>query len=193
MRRCLLLLAVAACGGQPQAARAPEPAIAAPSIILRSVSEPVYRQSSDSAIRAFIPAVPAADSAGRCTLTRSRGSGATRVTAQFRARDSSSTTVTLWFDSVGSLVRFHDSRGFAPIRLPGTLVGPQRDSAFTARINAQAMTFISLDFATDEANAMNQGAGNRRSISGTVRELENLPALGPPVERIKRVRKLCGV
>ena len=191
MRRCLLLLVGASCGSQSrQAASAPAAPAVSSIAILRSVSE---RQSSESAIRSFVAAVPPADSAGQCSLTRSRGSGATRVTAQFRARDSSGTTVTLWFDSVGALVRFSDSRGTRPIGLTGTLAGPQRDSAFTARINAQTMTFISLDFATDEASAMNQGGGVRGSIMGSVRELENLPALGPPVERIKRVRKLCGV
>ena len=190
MRRCLLLLAVASCGGQPQAARAPEPSTAAPGIVVRA-SEP--RESSDSAIRAFAAAVAPGVAEPRCVITRSRGSGATRVTAMFRGSDSSGTTVILWFDSVGSLVRFQDSRGSRPIRLPETLAGPQRDSAFTARMNAQTMTFISLDFAIDEANAMNMGTGSRNHIVGSVRELENLPALGPPVERIKYVRKLCGV
>lgn len=161
--------------------------------MVRAVSAPTTPQSADSAIRAFVAAVPPADSAGQCTLTRSRGSGATRVTARFRARDSSGTTVTLWFDSVGSLVRFSDSRGSKPIRLPPELSGSQRDSAMSARINAQVMTFISLDFATDEARAMNQGSGARGSIEGSVRELESLPALGPPVERIRRVRRFCGV
>lgn len=165
-------------------------------IVFRAMTstEPFTPQRGDSAHRAFRAAVPPADSAGQCSISRTAGSGATRVVARFQARDSSTTSVTLWFDSAGALVRFTEGRGSRAIRLPTTATTAQRDSALRAGFTSQLLTSISIDFAIDEAMATNRGAGRpTESIMGTARQLENLDALGPPTARIQRVRKLCAV
>ena len=41
---------------------------------------------------------------------------------------------------------------------------------------------------------MNRGGGKpTNAVIGTIRSMERLDKLGPPVARIERARKLCGV
>ena len=158
------------------------------------VGNPFFPRDTDSAIAAFRPAVLPADSAGNCSTTRTTGSGATRVTARFFARDSSTTLVTFVFDSAGNLVRFSDTRGSRSFRPPPGATPAQFDSIRRAAEAGRRITTISLDFAIDQALAVNRaGSSDTEAIIGTVRRFENLQSLGPPNERIRRIRKFCGV
>lgn len=197
--------AIAGCHGQPAASAVPEtPAAATGAPINAGATEVLTRVSTevftpargDSAIRAFIPEILPVDFGGECRLTRSRGSGATTVLAAFPRLDSSATSVTLLFDSAGHLVRFSDNRGGNQvIRPPPGATPAQRDSMVRLSIASQPRrTSINLDFATDQALAMNAGGGRRtEAVTGTVRQVESVQALGPPTMRIARIRKLCGV
>src|SRR6185312_3028725 len=62
------------------------------------------------ALKAFTPAMPAADSGGECSLSRSTGSGATTVIASFPGHVQRAMTVALTFDSTGHLVRYPETR-----------------------------------------------------------------------------------
>ena len=183
---------------QPQGVSLGDTTRAQPAVIMRAVTVPesFTPERGDAAIRAFRPAVLPADSAGDCNATRSAGSGALRVSARFFARDSSVTTVTLWFDSVGTLVRYNESRGWRLmlIRPRGGITPAQRDSTVQRSLDDRRMTTIGMDWTIDDAMATNRGGGKpAEAIYGTVRQFENLPALGPPLERIRIARRLCSV
>jgi hypothetical protein len=151
-------------------------------------------QRGDAALKAFVPEVPANLATGECNLMRTSGSGATIVIAYFPSRTAVQTQLNLSFDSAGHLVRFNERRG-VPKMPPMTNMTPaQRDS--TIRVNDAAIrsTNVSLDYAIDQAIAMNRGAGRpTTAIIGTVRAVEALQQLGPPKEHVERARRLCGV
>lgn len=192
-----LALCIVACHSAPPATSAPASATtAAARPMERVVVEPmtVRPATGDSALRAFRPDVPPVDSGGQCRLTRSAGSGATTVLAFFPSADSSRATMMVTFDSAGHLVRFSDIRGARPYRTPPGTTEAQHDSIRRAADAAQRRTSISLDFASDMGVAMNMGGGRpNQGVTGTVRAIERLEQLGPPMRRIERLRRLCGV
>jgi hypothetical protein len=162
--------------------------------IARMSSEPFMPLGTDSAIAAFRPDVQPADSAGRCNTMRTTGSGARVVSAEFHARDSTMTRASFMFDSAGNLIRFIDQRGSRGFHVPPGATSAQFDSARRANELRNRTTHIQLDFASDYALAVNNGGGRPSvAINGTVRQLETLPALGPPTERMKRMRLFCGI
>jgi hypothetical protein len=154
-----------------------------------------FPAAGDSAIRAFVPDVQPVDSGGECRVMRTSGSGATIMTAYFPSFDSTRTTVSVMFDSVGHLVRYSENRGWAVrLRRPPSMSEAQRDSVFRASRAAVRTTTISFDYAIDQAVASNDGGGlPNRAVIGSVRSMENLEKLGPPTKRLARVRRLCGV
>lgn len=150
--------------------------------------------SGDSAIRAFVPEIAPTDSGGECRLFRTRGNGATFVTAYFPSFDSARTTISVTFDSAGHLVRFADRRGGVRFNTPGATTEAQRDSAVRAARAAARSTSISFDYAIDQAIAANDGGGKPTlAVIGSVRSMENLQKLGPPTKRLALVRRLCAV
>jgi hypothetical protein len=196
VRMAALLFIAASCARQPAPPNNAPRDTATAQVMLRiaRVGGTYMPQESDSAIAAFRPAVPPADSGGSCRIARTSGSGATSVYATFRARDSSSTNVSLLFDSAGSLIRFTDTRGSRPIRPPPGATPAYFDSTRNAALSRYRLTTITVDYAADVIVAGNHG-GNLPDeiIAGTVRRLENLAILGPPTARIRRTRALCGV
>jgi hypothetical protein len=153
-----------------------------------------FPAAGDSAIRAFVPDVQPVDSGGECRVMRTSGSGATITTAYFPSFDSTRTTVSVMFDSVGHLVRYSENRGAVRLRTPPSMSEAQRDSVFRASRAAVRTTTISFDYAIDQAVASNDGGGlPNRAVIGSVRSMENLEKLGPPTKRLARVRRLCGV
>jgi hypothetical protein len=151
---------------------------------------------SDSVRQAWTPDNPLVLDGGECSFSRSSGNGSATVRAFFPTMKASRSIVTLSFDSVGHLVRYSETRGMPrmiEISSAG-LSASQRDSAVRARITATRSTYIMLDFAVDEARAFNEGGGRpSQSASGSVRSMESLDKLGPPVKTIAHVRRLCSV
>jgi hypothetical protein len=102
--------------------------------------------------------------------------------------------VSVTFDSAGRLVRYSERRGvvrFAPT--PG-MTPPQIDSLVRATEAKVRSTSISMDYAIDQAVVSNRGGGKpTEAVLGSVRAIERLDKLGPPVARMERMRKLCGV
>lgn len=148
----------------------------------------------DSAIRAFVPDVAPVDSGGECNVSKPFGSSVTFVTAYFPSLDSARTNVGLTFDSAGKLVRFYDRRGSVRVRYPRGATAAQRDSIAAAAEGRLRSTQISFDWPVDQAIARNSGGGKPTvAVIGTIRSMENVAALGPPTQRIQRVRRLCGV
>jgi hypothetical protein len=193
-------LVVAACSSAPQPSR-PAPATAdtartsrQPADVMVRVSESFRPLRGDSAIRAFAPEIAPVDSAGECYTGRTPGSGVTMVSAAFPTRKAPQTTITLTFDSVGHLARYSEIRGVPHLPSPVGMTNAQRDSAVRAATNATRSTSLSFDYAIDQAIVMNRGGAKpTEAIIGTIRSIERLDKLGPPVARIERARKLCGV
>lgn len=198
MRAVLILAGIATVGACASATRTPPStppkASASSDVFVRRGAE-FFPSSGEAAIRAFRPQIAAFDSAGECRLTRTSGSGATRVMAMFPSRVDSKLRVSLAFDSSGRLIQYSESRGIVPaVHLPPTAPRAQLDSAFRASMAASRTTNIDLNYALDQAVAVNRdGERTTSSVIGTVRSMENLESLGNPRARMERVRKLCGV
>jgi hypothetical protein len=194
LRAIVFFVVVLACRAPTPASSTPQSAPVPQSGTFIVGPERFTPARGDAALQAFVPDVPAVDSGGECRLFRTAGSGATIVTANFPSFDSARAVVSLVFDSAGHLVRFSEKRGLVGLTLPGRLSESQRDSARRAADAATRSTTIYLDYAADNAIASNTGGGRpTRAISGTVRAMEKLPRLGPPTDRLQRVRRLCGV
>lgn len=199
-RRRAVCFALAAALGQlgcrSTAAPSSPPSAPAPQVrdVLISVGESFSARSGPVALRDFTPELAPVDSGGECVVGRTSGSGATVVNAYFPSRTAVRTQMTINFDSAGRLVRVTDRWGVT--RMPSTvgMTPAQRDSTLRAASTATRSTQVMLDYAVDQAFAMNRGGGRPTdAITGPVREVERLPKLGPPRARIERVRRLCGV
>jgi hypothetical protein len=184
----------ASAGSRPDPVSTARPSESQITARVARVVDSFHPQGTDSAIVAFRAEVPPADSGGVCRTSRTTGSGATLIVAEFHARDSTNTIVSFMFDSAGSLVRFADTRGSRPFRTPPNATQAQFDSVRRLSEANGRRTSISFDFAADHALAFNSGGGREdEGIVGTVRRFENLETLGPPTERIKRIRRFCGI
>ncbi len=157
-------------------------------------SESFTPQRGDAAIQAFVPEIAPVDSGGECYTGRIPGSGVTTVSASFPTRKVQRTTITLTFDSVGHLARYSELRGVPRPQSPVGLTDAQRQEAVRVAIDTTRSTSLSFDYAIDQAIVMNRGGGKpTNAIMGTIRSFERLDKLGPPIARIERARKLCGV
>jgi hypothetical protein len=108
----------------------------------------------------------------------------------FPSMEAPQTQITLTFDSAGSLVRYSDRRGAVRFRASPNATASERDGAFTAIRS----TTISFDYPINQAMAMNSGGGTpTEAVMGSIRSMESIEKLGPPTERIRRARRLCGV
>jgi hypothetical protein len=102
--------------------------------------------------------------------------------------------MSITFDSAGRLVRVSDRWGVTKVPSTVGMTPAQRDSTLRAASMGTRSTSVTLDYAVDQAFAMNRGGGRPTdAITGPVRDVERLPKLGPPLARIERVRRLCGV
>jgi hypothetical protein len=150
-------------------------------------------QRGEAALQAFVPEVAPFDSAGECFTGRLPGSGVTTVSASFPTRKAPRNSVTLMFDSAGHLARYSEQRGVPRFPPPTGLTSAQLDSAMRAATDAIRTTSLSFDYAIDQAIVMNRGGGKAtNAVIGSIRSMESLKKLGPPIARIERVRKLCG-
>jgi hypothetical protein len=194
------------CGssGAPAPASAPAPAgaatVSAPANQTRTqtrmvmIGDSFSPQTGPEAINAFVPDVVVEEKGGECSLTRTGGSGATTVSAWFPARATANLQVSMTFDSAQHLVRYSERRGIATIQSTVGMTDAQRDSVLRASTLAVRSTMISFDWVIDQALVTNRGGGKpTNAILGSVRAIEKLDKLGPPVARLERVRKLCGV
>lgn len=199
-------LAVAACSTKAKPSSSPSPNVdtsrtraqAKPSDTLVrmrvTAGESFSPQGGAAALAAFVPEVPPVDSGGECFTGKIPGSGVTTVSAAFPSRKDRRTSITLMFDSAGHLARYNEQRGVPQFPPPTGLTEAQRDSAMRAAQNAIRTTSLSFDYAIDQAIVMNRGGGKpTNAVIGTIRSMERLDKLGPPVARIERARKLCGV
>lgn len=171
------------------------PAADTTGVVMRvAVSDRFFPASGDSAIRAFVPDVPATEAGGECRVMRPRGSRATYVSAYFPDFTTAKSAVSLVFDTAGALVRFSDSRGLVRFRGGAGLSVEALDSARRQAEAATRTTSISFDYPVDQAIAINRGGGKPTvAVIGSVRSMENVERLGPPSRRLQRARSLCGV
>ncbi len=158
-----------------------------------SVGDTFYPQRGAAALRDFKPDIAADETGGECQLLRTGGSGATVVIAYYPRRTDARFQATITFDSSGHVVRYNERRGVPHLPRTGLSVA-QLDSALRAAESSTRSTTVSMDYPIDQAIATNRGGGKpTTAVIGTVREIERLASLGPPAERLERVRKLCGV
>lgn len=195
MRRVGLFMLVAAVSCRANPETTPTSGSSTPEVMVRVTSGPTVRMSSSAmALADFTPDVAPVDSGGECRVMRTSGSGATIVTAYFPNQRDPETVVSLAFDSVGTLVRFTDSRGNIRINIPPGSSPSVRDSLLRSSGDAKRRTSITLDYPLDRAFAVNSGGSEpTQGVTGTIREMESLEKLGPPSARLVRARKLCGV
>ena len=157
-------------------------------------SESFTPQRGEAAIQAFVPEIAPVDSGGECYTGRLPGSGATTISASFPTRKAPRTTITLVFDSAGHLARYSELRGVPRPQSPIGLTDAQREEAVRVAVDTTRSTSLSFDYAIDQAVVMNRGGRKpTNAIMGTIRSFERLDKLGPPIARIERARKLCGV
>lgn len=148
----------------------------------------------DVAVATFVPDVAPADSGGDCTLGRTTGSGALRVSAFFPNSKAIAMSVTLQFDSAGHLITYGEVRNPPHFAVPPGASAAVRDSVMRHAQDSIRTTTISLNYAVDQALAINRGGGKPTvAVIGTVRAAEHLQSLGDPAARMERVRTLCGV
>jgi len=195
-----LALVAVACSASPKPSSTPTASADStrsprPDVLVRVRSSESFTPGrSDAAIKAFVPEIAPVDSGGECYTGRLPGSGVTTVSASFPSRKAARTTVTLTFDSAGHLARYSEMRGVPHPQPPVGLTDAQREEAVRVAIDTTRSTSLSFDYAIDQAVVMNRG-GRKPTIAimGTVHAFEHLDKLGPPITRIERARKLCGV
>lgn len=188
-------IAVACRASSPPPA-APAPASGSGPLVRTSVriGETFIPKTGDSAVRAFVPDVPAEETGGECSLLHTGGSGATIVIAYYPSRARPRMQVTVTFDSARRLVRYSERRGIPHIPSTAGMTPAQRDSVARAADASMRSTTISLDYAIDQAIASNRGGGQpTNAVLSNVRTAEQLDNLGRPAARLERMRKLCGV
>ena len=163
-------------------------------IMMRGVtsSESFIPGTSAQALKDFVAEVKPDEAGGECSLNRTIGNGALIATAFYPKRATSTTQVTITFDSAGHVARYSELRGVAHMK-PGLSLA-QIDSAHRAIEAVMRSTSITFDYAVDRAFALNRGAGKPTvAITSTVRAMESLDNLQQPAARMERMRKLCGV
>lgn len=197
---CTLCTLAAACSpgsGRSASSAAPLPAGDSAGARVRvSFGESFSPNVGPEAVKAFVPDVAATEAGGECAIRAlPMGSKATSVVAYFPARTLPMMTVSLVFDSASHLVQYSETRGVTGLRnVPAGTSNVTRDSMLKALHDATRTTSISLNYALGQGTARNYGGGKpNNAVLATVREIESLPALGPPKDRLARVRKLCGV
>jgi hypothetical protein len=184
-------MATVGCAASPPPATSPAPARVTRDVLISDSFSP--RRGAE-ALKAFTPVMPAVDSGGECSLSRSAGSGATTVIATFPSHLQRAMSVAMTFDSAGHLVRYSESRGLPSSISTAGMTPRQRDSTLADHLRATRSTNITLDWAVDHGIVSNRVPGNpTEAVLATVREVEALPQLGPVSARLERVRKLCGV
>ncbi len=164
-------------------------------IMMRGVtsSESFIPGTSAQALKDFVAEVKPNEDGGECSLNRTIGNGALIATAFYPKRATSTTQVTITFDSAGHVVRYSEQRE-AWLHIKPGLSLAQVDSAHRAVEAVMRSTSITFDYAVDRAFAINRGAGKPTvAITSTVRAMESLDNLQRPAARMERMRKLCGV
>jgi hypothetical protein len=196
---CTLVAACSSVSGGSKGAGSAAPISAGDSVRPRvrvSFGEPFSPDVGPEAVKAFVPDVAATETGGECAIRPlPMGSKATSVVAYFPARTRPVMTVSLVFDSASHLVQYGEARGVTGLRnVPAGTSNIARDSMLKALHDATRTTSISLNYAIGQGTARNFGGGKPdNAVLATVREIESLPALGPVMDRLARVRKLCGV
>ena len=103
--------------------------------------------------------------------------------------------VSLNADTAGRVLQYSERRGLITVRGMATATSPaERDSLFRAAEAATRSTMLDLDYVADRALLANSGGGQpEQAVLASVAEVADLPRLGNPGERMKRVQQLCGV
>lgn len=151
-------------------------------------------ETSPEEMRAFVLEIAPVDDGGECTIARPNGAGTTMVAAYFPNRRAVKMLVNLMFDPKGAFVQYSETRGVTHFQLPLSASPAQRDSARDATMLAMRSTSITLDYPLDRGTVMNRGGGQlANGILGPVATIVALPQLGDVMQRLERVRRLCGV
>lgn len=122
----------------------------------------------------FVPAVPAIEGVGRCS--RMRVGGGELVVMRLAGAGGVERSVSLRFDSAGSLAGYSDVRG--DLRPNG----------------AGARTVVTIGFDNDSGTALNEnpsGGATRGLVVARAAELLDLPSLGVPRRMMETVRRRC--
>jgi hypothetical protein len=199
-----MLVVAVACGGAKTPPQSPSPASASTTLgappttttneLLRRTDSFVPKRG-DAAMRAFVPDVQIDEKGGECRTSRTEGSGAVIVSANYPTQKAADLQITVIFDSSGRLIRYVERRGMPQIIGANVSRGPAvLDSIFRAAEAKVRSTTIQLDYAIDQALVMNRGGGRpTEAVMSTVRAAEQLQSLGKPAARLERMRALCGV
>ena len=201
MRARLLLATFAALAACASSSPPPAPAPAAAAtegtrteVRRIAISDSFTPRTDKASIDAFRAEVAPEESGGECSIMRTGGNGATIATAFFPARIGKPTSMSITFDSAGHVVRFTDRRSDRASDPVTGMRAEQADSLLRAQIATRRSTSVSFDYVIDQGIASNAGGGRpTTAILSSVRALERLESLGPPVARMARLRRLCGV
>ena len=197
----VLALVLAACG--KPSAPTPAPESARPSESTRQPTRvPFIRpapapQQGEEALRAFVPDVALDETGGECSVSRAPRSDVTIVTvvtAYYPTRARPFMSIAVVFDSAGHVARYNERRGIARATVPRGKTTAQIDSAVQEAQSRTRTTYISMNYAIDQAVVTNTGGGKPDiSVMSNIRAVERLEKLGPPTATLERIRKLCGV
>jgi hypothetical protein len=141
-------------------------------------------RTGQAAIDAFQPAIPGYYEAGQCRVYNHDAS--TRVAViHYPNLQESRTSISLWFNDAGALIRYVESRGPQP--------APNADlAALIAESNSVDRTSIQLDVPENRAIAMNRIDGKQGSgVRGTIEQFDASPVFSYLKDRVASVTAVC--
>jgi hypothetical protein len=136
------------------------------------------------------------DSGGECVEQPRQGSDSRVIySVYYPSRADARSVLTLVYDGRGRLRQTTEARGVVTVSGLGPNPTPRAvDSAFKAVQDTLRTTFISLDYGSSRASAVNRGGGRpERRVNGELDEALGSPALGAPGERVQQAAKICGI
>jgi hypothetical protein len=137
------------------------------------------------AIAAFQPRVEAEFQGGECVVRDDLPMAARIVSVHYPSRADAATSISLWFDEAGTLIRYVENRGRRP--------APNADLlALQAEFEALPKATIQLDVPQNRALAMNSGGDEPATgVSGTIEEFDASPPFRYLRDRVQAVRLAC--
>jgi hypothetical protein len=142
-------------------------------------------RSGLEAIAAFQPRVEPVFLGGECLVREDLPMAARIVSIHYPSRAETATSISLWFDDTGALIRYIETSGPRP--------APNADLlAAIAEANRLPKTTIQLDVPQDRALAMNSGGDEPAAgVTGSIDQFDASPPFRYLRERVMAVRLAC--
>jgi hypothetical protein len=167
-------------GGVPSVAHAQD---RRPALVIERTG--LKAKTGPEAIDNFTPRVEAFYDGGECRVRDNAPMAARIVSIGYPTQREALTTISLWFDEEGEILRYIE------VRRRATLRGPDLDSLIEASSRAP-MTTIQLEVKENRALAVNSGGdGPLEGVTGKIEEFDEGAAFRYLRDRLEQVRRAC--